>query len=251
MNGLEDSVQLALPVWFSEDQSFESFVADGNEVVIKFLTHFICGKSQGLTNSHIPFCLLHSLHGAGKSHLLYASCQYASENNASHAYFDLKMLQQFPASVILDAQQKDLICIDNIHIIKDDLTWQIAIFDLLNKVIEKNQTIENPSHHCKVLITASQSPTSIGLTLSDLVSRLSWGTVFKLDPLNDEKSKLVIRHKLSEKGLEASDDVLNFLVTRLSRNITKQIDTINLLDRKSLESKRKLTIPFVKQVLNL
>lgn len=244
-------MQLALPVWFSEDQSFDSFIADDNALVVEFLTSFINGDQEGLSTNSIPFCLLHSLQSAGKSHLLYASCQYASENNSSHAYFDLKMLHQFPASVILEAQQKDLICIDNIHVVKDDLTWQIAIFDLLNKVIEKNQSIANPEHYCKVIISATHSPASIGLSLPDLVSRLSWGTVFKLAPLNDDKSKLFMRQKLAGKGLEASDEVVNFLVTRLSRNMAKQIEIINLLDRKSLESKRKLTVPFVKQVLNI
>lgn len=244
-------MQLALPVWFAEDQSFDSFVWDGNEIVRDFLKHFILGYKEENSGVAMPFCVLHSVHSAGKSHLLYATCQFASENSYTHAYFDLKLLNQFPASVILNAQEKDLICIDNIDVVKDDITWQIAIFDLLNKVIEKNQSIDNAKYKCKVVISASYSPKTIGLSLPDLVSRLSWGTEFKLAPLDDNKSKLVLREKINQKGLDASDEVLNFLVTRHSRNINELVETINVLDRKSLESKRKLTVPFVKQVLKL
>lgn len=163
----------------------------------------------------------------------------------------MQTIHTFPVSIIQGAENKDLICIDNIQVIKDDLNWQIAIFDLLNKVIEQNQTQSSHQVQTRVILTATHAPSSIGLSLPDLVSRLNWGTVFKLEELSDEKLKMVIRQKVSEKGLEASDEVLNFIVTRLSRSLPELLETIKLLDLKSLESKRKLTIPFIKEVLKI
>lgn len=240
-------LQLALPVWLSDEASFDSFVSTNNKQLVPFLSAFITENKQ----SAIPFCVLHASAGNGKSHLLYSACHLASTNNLSHAYFDMAALVNFPSSVLQGAEDKDLICIDNIDAIKDDMNWQITLFDLMNKVLEGRYIGDSAKIQSKILITSNFAPSAIGLTLPDLVSRLNWGTVFKVKSLDDKVLKGVISQKLAAKGLEPSNEVLAFLITRLSRDVKELVKVIETLDKKSLEAKRKLTIPFVKQVLDI
>jgi DnaA family protein len=47
------------------------------------------------------------------------------------------------------------------------------------------------------------------------------------------------------------EEVANFLLTHVPRDMTNLISVLDALDALSLQEKRKLTIPFVKSALNI
>ena len=243
-------LQLALPVWLSEEDSFDSFVSEDNDLLLPYLKQFIDDSIPHENQSTVPFCFIHALARGGKSHLLYASCHYANDRSVSHAYFDMQTIKQFPVSIILNAEAKDIICFDNLHVIRHDINWQIAIFDLLNKVIEQNQANASNSR-TKVILTADTAPNQVGFTLPDLVSRLNWGMVFQIAALSDATNSQIIRERFEKRGLVINDELVNFLINRVNRDIGELLKLVDILDQRSLEAQRKLTIPFVKQVLDL
>lgn len=100
-------------------------------------------------------------------------------------------------------------------------------------------------------MAANASPLAVGFQLPDLVSRLTWGAVFQLASRSDESLCHIIQFRIEHRGLEASDDCIKFLLTRVDRELSNLMLIVDELDKKSLQAKRKLTIPFIKQALNL
>ncbi|MEP1551519.1 MAG: DnaA regulatory inactivator Hda, partial [Paraglaciecola sp.] len=81
--------------------------------------------------------------------------------------------------------------------------------------------------------------------------RLSWGTSFQVHSLTDEQRQEALIVKASHRGLNMSRDVARYLVTHWQRDMPALIQSLDILDEKSLQQQRKLTIPFVKDTLSL
>jgi len=94
-------------------------------------------------------------------------------------------------------------------------------------------------------------PRQLNLQLPDLASRLDWGQIYKLQPLNDDEKVQALQLRSRLRGFELPEDVGRFLLKRLDREMRTLFMTLDRLDRASITAKRKLTIPFVKEILGL
>ena len=101
------------------------------------------------------------------------------------------------------------------------------------------------------MISADQSPTNLSVHLADLASRLTWGEVYQLVPLNDQQKIAVLQLAAHQRGIELPDETANFLFKRLERDMKTLFNALEKLDQASLQAQRKLTIPFVKEILSL
>ena len=101
------------------------------------------------------------------------------------------------------------------------------------------------------LITGDRPPRQLNLGLPDLASRLDWGQIYKLQPLSDEDKLQALQLRARLRGFELPEDVGRFLLKRLDREMRTLFDTLDQLDRASITAQRKLTIPFVKDILKL
>ncbi|MFT2091168.1 DnaA regulatory inactivator Hda [Paraglaciecola sp. 2405UD69-4] len=233
--------QLLLPVGLKESESFDSFIPGENQQIC----HHLLGLFDELNHKTIEHWLtyLFADTGMGKSHLLYASCQQAERMNMTCVYFSFKEKQQLSPDVLQSLEHYQLICLDDIEYLDGEREWQEAIFNLINRVKEKADTC--------LVITGNQAPQKLTLQLPDLISRLSWGTSFKVHSLNDEQRQEALIVKASYRGLNMSRDVARYLVTHWQRDMPALIKSLDILDEKSLQQQRKLTIPFVKNTLGL
>jgi len=84
-----------------------------------------------------------------------------------------------------------------------------------------------------------------------LASRLDWGQIYWLQPLNDDEKVLALQKRAGIRGFELPEDVGRFLIKRLDREMRTLFETLDQLDRASIRLQRKLTIPFVKETLGL
>ncbi len=233
-------MQLSLPVSLPDDETFDSFLVADNEFAVAYLQKFC----QGNIDSNKPICYLFGALGTGKSHLLFACCHQAKLVGLQTVYINMLELKEMPSEIIADVVDYDVICIDNLHEIAGNKEWERTIFDLINQALERK-------HQPKIIISAQASPLIVGIELPDLVSRLTWGAVFQLATRSDESLCLIIQFRLEHRGLEASDECIKFLLTRVDRELSNLMLIVNELDKKSLQAKRKLTIPFIKQALDL
>ena len=99
-----------------------------------------------------------------------------------------------------------------------------------------------------VLAAGNAPPAQLGLR-EDLRTRLAWGLVYQLRPLNDAEKALHMRAEAARRGLELSEEVVGYLLTRLPRDLSSLNSVLDLLDRDSMARQRPLTLPFVREAL--
>lgn len=227
------SEQLVLPILQAIDMTFKNFYVLENEEVVSTIKETIeRGKHSSL--------FVAGPSGSGKTHLLHAAVNMQKENYVNAAY--ISMLWPDWHSNLDGLDPSGLICIDDLHNIELDLNKQEIIFHLFNQVVDSNGII---------IFAANKTPVNMQLELADLVSRLSWGAVFRLTELREEQIPLVLHNLAFDMGLSLSREVINFLLTRCSRKLVDLIAILKILDKTSLSERRSITVPFIKDVLGI
>ena len=94
-------------------------------------------------------------------------------------------------------------------------------------------------------------PVQLPDLLPDLVSRLSQLPTYSIRPLADEDRKKALQMRASNRGLELPDETAQYLVTRIRRDMSSLYSLLDTLDEEALRAQRRLTVPFVKDVLGL
>lgn len=230
------SEQLLLPIHQVDDETLENFNGDNNLLLLDSL-------KKNFENIKQPFFYIWGSQSAGKTHLLKACANYFFSQHRLSIYIPLDKAHYFSPTVLEGLENQELVCLDDLQAVVGNSEWEHAIFDLFNRIREHGKTI--------LLITANQSPLEINIKLPDLLSRLSWGEIHKLISLNEKQKIEVLQKKSYKKGIELPDDTINFLLKRTNRDLKELLEILALLDKASLQSHRKLTIPFVKNVLQL
>ena len=67
--------------------------------------------------------------------------------------------------------------------------------------------------------------------------------------IDDELMRILIFKQFSNFSIVISEEVINYLVKILPREVPKILSIISEINQNSLISKRKITIPFIKQIL--
>lgn len=233
---LNTSPQLSLPFCPPNDETFASFYPGNNHALLAALCLMLEQQQAG-------YIYFWSSSGAGRSHLLNAACATLSDQGEAVGYVPLDKRAYFVPEVLEGMEHLALVCIDNIECIAADHAWEMAIFNLYNRI----QEIGNS----RLLITGDRPPRQLNLQLPDLSSRLDWGQIYKLHALSDEDKLLALQHRARMRGFELPEDVGRFLLKRLEREMRALFITLNQLDNASIKAQRKLTIPFVKEILSL
>jgi len=241
---MKQVAQLTLAVQLPDDETFDSFKSDQN--IISHLKNFIGSSIQ--TEKKANAFYLFGMPGVGKSHLLHASCTFASNLGKTSVCLSFSELMQgatdvsasTSVEVLVGLEQIDLICLDDLQLIAGNKDWQQAVFDLYNRVTEQNKLL---------LLSGTQSANQLGITLPDLVSRLTWGFTEQLKELDDADKLMALQYRAQQRGVVLQDDVAKFLLNRLSRDMSSLLSSLDKLDQASIREQRKITIPFIKEIL--
>ncbi len=227
--------QLALAIQLNDEATLADFCWDQNKLLEKQLLQTIAGEEP-----HIVY--LWGQSGNGKSHLLQACCQASSPERPA-IYLPLTTLKEWGPSILDGLDTQALLCIDDLDAIAGDKNWEEAIFHLFNRIKD--------NEHTSLIFTSQYAPRHIPITLADLKSRLSWGLVVLINALDDHSKIKTICLHAKKRGFELPETVAQFLVNRSARNMHDLHILLNQLDNASLIAQRKITIPFVKQWLNI
>ncbi|NTS76063.1 DnaA regulatory inactivator Hda [Catenovulum sp. SM1970] len=230
-------MQLTMDFALDKETSLANYYTFGNEDLLNQLKAFVKEPAEKPADALL---FLHSPTGCGKSHLLQALCQYAYEIGISNQYLPLHVFSHYEVEATMGMEQFPLLLIDDIDALKHNPAWQEAIFDLINRVLEKQG---------KIIFAADNTVENLGLSLPDLISRLQWGQTWALTPLDDEYQIEMMIFRAKCKGMTLSDEVAQYIHTRLSRDPKSIIRCLEKLDKASLEEQRRLTIPFIKQLM--
>jgi DnaA family protein len=99
-----------------------------------------------------------------------------------------------------------------------------------------------------VLAAGSAPPAQLALR-DDLRTRLAWGLVYQLKGLSDAEKRAHLQAAARERGLQLGDEVADYLLARLPRDLSSLNAVLDRLDRVSLAKQRPLTIPLVREAL--
>ena len=227
--------QLALAVQLHDEETFTSYHGETNNNAVVDLQRFI-DRELGDVNSLYLF----GNSSVGKSHLLNAAATYANEKGLTALCLSLSELTTLSIELLDGLESIDVICFDDIGLIASDQKWQQAIFDLYNRVVEQGKLI---------IISGNETATGLKLTLPDLVSRLSWGLTLQVKPLTDEEKMAALRQRAAQRGINIQQDSTGYLFNRYSGDMKALIACLDKLDTLSIQSQRKITIPFIKEAL--
>lgn len=225
--------QIPLTIGLSDRLSFSNFISGKNEQVIDNLKLLIREQSGG-------FIYLWGKKGSGKSHLLHASCVEATQQNKKSMYLPLDEIDFLEPEIFLSMENQDVVCIDNLNFIEKKSEWEIGLFNLFNQLQQEN----------KLLIVSSKvNPLGSEFKLQDLKSRLASGIIYKMQELADDEKLMVLKARAQERGLELSQEVVDYLGKRVDRDLISLISWLDKLDEASLISKRKITVPLLRDLL--
>ena len=100
-----------------------------------------------------------------------------------------------------------------------------------------------------ILLAAGAMPASQLPLREDLMTRLGWGLVYEVHTLTDDEKKTAMTAHAHARGFSLSGEVIDYLLTRQSRDLPGLLSLLEALDRYSLENKRAITIPLVRELL--
>ncbi|MGS2723102.1 DnaA regulatory inactivator Hda [Porticoccus sp. GXU_MW_L64] len=231
--------QMALSVSLDRQCTLDNFYAPAGSVFEQVIS-ILRGS---LMTGQEPFVYLWGNRGSGVTHLVQGACHQALAAGLSVQYLPVDELLEYPPQALFDGlEQTDLVCVDNLQMISGQGEWQEALFHLFNGIKAQGS---------RLLVGANASPVQVPIELADLKSRLAWGLSLQLPALADEQKVLLLQFCARQRGLELADAPAQYLFSRLPRDIGQLVVALDQLDKASLQSQRRLTIPFIRQILQL
>ncbi len=223
--------QIALDIGLASVPSFSNFFAGPNEAALRHLELW-AGNSL---RSPVP-TYLWGAPGSGKTHLLKAVAETLREQGARTGWLDASVLEP-PA---FDESWAGVI-LDECHLYT--AVQQQAAF---NWFVNALSTADG---HPRWVLAAGNLPPADLVLRDDLRSRLGWGHVFELHALTETERRSVLRREADARGVFLSDEAMDFMLTRFSRDLSSLMQLLDQLDVYALQTQRAITIPLIKSML--
>jgi DnaA family protein len=224
--------QLPLALRYPPDQRLESYIGAPDGALAQ-LRAIAAGEAQ-------DWVYLLGLAGTGKTHLALALCAAAEQAGRGSAYLPLAAAAGRLRDALEALEGRDVIALDGLDAIAGQREDEVALFDFHNRARAAGVAL---------LYTASAAPDGLGLALPDLRSRLAQCGRIVLSPLDDEGRSAVLRTRALRRGLVLDEAAIDWLLARTGRDLAGLVRLLDRLDRESLAAKRRITVPFLRQVL--
>ena len=219
--------QLALELSRAPAPTLESFAPGSNAEALAVLRAWLAGM---LDERCVYLC---GLPGSGKSHLLRAVAQALQDMGRSVAQTqadDLELLEQMgalPSVVVLDDVQQL------------SEAGQAALFRLFHRLRDDDVC---------VLAAGNLTPSQLPLR-EDVRTRLGAGLVLQLRLLSDEQKAVALYDHAAARGFSLAPEIIDYLLRHGRRDLPSLLAVLDALDQYSLQAKRPITLPLVREVL--
>ncbi|HXZ60946.1 MAG TPA: DnaA regulatory inactivator Hda [Steroidobacteraceae bacterium] len=224
--------QLPLGVRLPDRALFESFLPGRNAEALAHARAVARGEARGLSWLSGPG-------GAGKTHLLQATCAAAS--GAWRAgYLPLAAVTHLGGGVLEGLGQLQCLCLDDLDRVAGELAWERSLFGLLREIEDAGGAL---------LAAARAPPALLPWALPDLGSRFAACAVFALRALDEAEQHAALELRARLRGLELPEETWQWLRRRYPRDMRRLYELLDTLDTAALAAQRRLTIPFIRDVL--
>jgi DnaA family protein len=215
--------QLVLELAPPAAPTLENFFPGRNEAAVSALRDALVGGERVVYLFGEP--------GSGKTHLLCAAVREAETLGHAALYVAA------PHAGLTMLAECNVLAVDDIEQI--DSVAQLALFDAINVLRADNGC----------LFGAGTQPTAELSLREDLRTRLGSGLSLRLAPLNDEEKAAALTWHAAQRGLRLAPEIVSYLLTHCRRDMGTQIAVLDALDRHSLEHKRPVTLPLLREAL--
>lgn len=222
--------QLALPLRLADHARFNSYLAAGNEQVAAYLQEVAGGTARA-------GCWLWGGRATGKTHLLQATSAAAGDRSV---YVPLADPGARDADILDGLASRALVCLDDLHLIAGQPAWERALFGLYNELLAQGG---------QLVVAAVMSARECAFELPDLASRMSQLPSYYLAELADTDRAAALTLRAAHRGLDLPAETARYLLTRSRRDMASLYRLLDTLDQAALQAQRRLTVPFVREVL--
>ena len=219
--------QMALDIGLQPVASLGSFLAGPN---LAALEHLKLWASSAM-RSPVP-TYLWGESASGKTHLLKAVREALREQGAQVGWIDATVHEPPEFNPAWSA-----VILDDVHLYT--AVQQHAAF---------NWFINAQTEQRWVLAAGTLPPADLQLR-DDLRTRLGWGHVYALHVLTEPERRAVLRQEADARGVFLGDEVMDFMLKRFSRDLGSLMQLLQQLDGYALSTKRAITIPLIKSML--
>ena len=223
--------QIALDIGLATGPTLKSFFAGPNEAAFQHLELWVGDKTSSVTRSPVPAYLWGS-EGCGKTHLLKAVQEALREQGAIVGWLDASM--QEPPEF---NERWSAVLMDDVHLYT--AAQQHAAF---------NWFVNAQTQQIGVLGAGKMPPADLKLR-DDLRTRLGWGHIFQLHVLSEPERRAVLRQAADARGVFLGDEVMDYMLSRFSRDLGSLMELLDLIDGYALQTKRGITIPLIKSMM--
>ena len=223
--------QIALDIGLVNAPVFGNFFAGPNTAA---LSHLQLWAGSPL-RSPVP-TYLWGEPGSGKTHLLKAAVAALQEQGARIGWLDASVIEppEFNEAWVA-------VVLDDCHLYT--AVQQQAAFNWFVNAVS------SADGQPRGVLAAGSVPPADMLLRDDLRSRLGWGHVYELHALSETERRGVLRAQADARGIFLSDEVISFVLSRFSRDLSSLMQLLNQLDGYALQTQRAITVPLLKAML--
>jgi DnaA family protein len=226
--------QLPLEIRLADHAVFDNFLVAGNELVVHELKAVASRTDQSVLWLWGP-------PESGRSHLMQACIAAADDGGRRAVYLPLDRRLGLPPAALEGLGELDVVGLDDIDAIAGDADFERAVFALF-------EYLRQSGGH--LVVSGAAPPGEAGFRLPDLASRLKSGGVYRLQPLDDAGRLAALKIRARFRGFDLPDDTGRYLLKRMARGPAALFRMLDTLDRAALVAQKRLTIPFVRGILD-
>ena len=223
--------QIALDIGLAPGPRLYNFLAGPNAAALQHLQLWVGNDKR----SPVPTYVWGDS-GSGKTHLLRGVQAALREQGCPAGWMDASQVEP-------DAFHESwrVVLLDDVHLYT--AVQQQAAFNWF-----VNATTPSDGQQRWVLAAGRVPPSDLSLR-EDLRTRLGWGHIYQLQVLSESERRAVLRQQADERGIFLSDEVMDFMLNRFSRDLGSLIQLLDQLDGYALQTQRAITIPLLKAML--
>lgn len=218
--------QLTLDIRPEQNPTLENFIAGANVELVARLRALAQPKAYEAVYLWGP-------PGCGRSHLL-----RATRAAADAAGRRVVLVAGEEAGAELPCPPDGLLIVDDAD--RLDGVAQVALFRAFNSARLAGLAL---------LLSGTAPPLELQLR-EDLRTRIGQAIVYRVKPLSDEEKAATLQSQASQRGLRVDDEVIGYMLRHTPRDLPSLMAVLDELDRASLERKRPVTVPLLKEMLN-
>ncbi len=235
----QSSKQLILNFPACPEFNFSNFViSQGSKLAFDSALNF-CSESHVLYQSLFIF----GPKNLGKTHLLLSIGNHVAENGAKAIYIQGKdFANKADESNQTEVIDVDYFLLDDIEALTSSTLAQEKLYNIYNTIIEKGG---------KVAFTSCSSPEKIKSAETYIISRLQWGMLAEIKPIDDDTTVKIIDKLAQDINFALPENIIRFLLSRIPRDFISLKNAVSALNQESYAQKKKVSLSLAKKTLKI